>query len=159
MTGVQTCALPICSNSFFNVATAASITGCVRAHLFRSLRAVREPVYCDTDSIICRDPGTLKIGRELGEWKEEAESKAGGLWIAGRKLYALEKKGGGWKLASKGVRLSPREIQTVANGEAVKSTLHAPTFSLYTTRSARGSKADFITRTIVRDDKRKRRGA
>lgn len=153
------------SNGFFNVATAASITGCVRAHLFSSLQKVKNPVYCDTDCIVCRGTGDLVLGAELGQWKVEAKSTAGGVHIAGKKLYAFElakefrKPGKRWKLASKGVKLTANEIVRVARGEVVKSTLAAPTFSLFTTRSVKGSKADFITRTVRRDDQRKKRKA
>jgi hypothetical protein len=147
------------SDAFYNVATAASITGCVRAFMFESLRRVRRAVYCDTDSIICEDTGDLKLGTELGEWKLECESVRDGLWIAGKKIYALKIKGGKkpWKIAAKGVRLSPLEIQRIARGEKVVSTLMAPTFSIFTTRSVKGSAADFVTRTTVRADLMKRR--
>ena len=146
--------------SFFNVCTAASITGCVRAFLFESLRAVKRPVYCDTDSIICETTGNLKMGSDLGEWKIEAESEPDGLWVAAKKLYAMKLKGSGkpWKLAAKGVRLSASEIVRVANGAKITSTLDAPTFSIFTTRSVAGGKRDFVTRTTVRDDRRERRG-
>jgi DNA polymerase elongation subunit (family B) len=146
-------------DAFFNVATAASITGCVRAFMFESLRAVRRPVYCDTDSIICEDTGALKMGADLGEWKLECESVRDGLWIAAKKLYALKIKDGKkeWKLASKGVRLSAEEIQKVANGKTIKTTLEAPTFSIFTTRSVKGSSRDFVTRTTTRDDLRVRK--
>jgi DNA polymerase elongation subunit (family B) len=144
------------TDGFFNVATAASITGCVRAFIFESLRAVRRPVYCDTDSIICEDTGNLKLGAELGEWKLECESVENGVWIAAKKLYAFKIKGGKkpWKIASKGVRLSAAEICAVANGKTIRTTLAAPTFSVFTTRTVAGSKRDFVTRTTRRDDKR-----
>jgi DNA polymerase elongation subunit (family B) len=142
------------SNAFFNVATAASITGCVRAYLMQSLAVVEGAVYCDTDSIICRDPGALPLGAGLGEWKLEGVSVKDGLWIAGKKLYALNLGRGKWKTASKGVRLTPQEIIQVANGETVKKTFDAPTFSIYTTPNVKGSKGDFVERTIRRDDKR-----
>lgn len=146
-------------DAYYNVATAASITGCVRAFMFESLRKVRRPVYCDTDSIICEDTGDLKLGADLGEWKLECESEKEGLWIAAKKIYAFKIKGGKkpWKLASKGVRLSPEEIQRVASGEKITSTLMAPTFSIFTTNSVKGSKKDFVTRTTVRADLMKRR--
>lgn len=147
------------ANAFYNVATAASITGCVRAFMFESLRQVLRPVYCDTDSIICEDTGNLKLGAGLGEWKLECESETDGLWIAAKKLYAFKIKGGKkpWKLAAKGVRLTAAEICKVAEGGKIKTTLAAPTFSIYTTRTVAGSKADFVTRTTQRDDARKRR--
>lgn len=149
------------SNSFFNVATAASITGCVRANLARALRSVKRPVYCDTDSIICSDTGKLRLGTDLGEWKLEAVSKKDGLHIAGKKLYAMEiaddPKGKKWKFASKGVRLKPEQIVRVAKGEKIVSKLDAPTFSIFTSQSVAGSERDFVERTTVRDDFRKRR--
>lgn len=170
--GVWEKPVAIKSNSFFNVATAASITGAVRAFLFRSLRKVRRPVYCDTDSIICEDTGDLHLSRELGDWKLEAVSKKDGLWIAGKKLYAMHlarefwkplkpgadgrKKWNEWKTAAKGVRLSPAQLCKVAEGETVKTTAEAPTFSLFTTRAIAGSKSDFISRTIRRDDLRQK---
>lgn len=139
---------PLRADSYFNVATAASITGKVRAFLMESLAAVRRPVYCDTDCIICEDPGNLKIGVELGEWKNEGETEC--LNIAGKKLYAARLADGKWKCASKGVRISPADIVKIAGGEEIKSTLEAPSFSLV-------SGERFITRTVRRDDKRKRR--
>lgn len=150
---------PVRGDAFYNVATAASITGCVRAFMFESLRSVRRPVYCDTDSIICENTGDLKLGTGLGEWKLECQSERDGVWIAGKKIYALKIKGGKkpWKLASKGVRLSAEEIKRVAAGETVTSTLIAPTFSLFTTESVKGSKKDFVTRRTVRADLIQRR--
>ncbi len=151
---------PVRENSFFNVCTAASITGWVRAYLWRSLCAVSRPVYCDTDSIICRGPGKLKQGKGLGEWKVEAQGPR--LWVAGKKLYALklarefwkpDKKTGKilkWKKACKGVNLSAEEICRVAEGTPNTSTRDVPTFSLY-------SEDHFVTRTVRRDDQRKKR--
>ena len=37
-------------DSFYNVATAASITGFVRAFMWRAICDSEEPLYCDTDS-------------------------------------------------------------------------------------------------------------
>ena len=116
---------------FFDVALAASITGCVRASLWRSLCAVDRPVYCDTDSIICADGTGLKVGAELGDWKLEAESEPGNLWIAGKKLYAMQCTDGHWKTASKGVQLSPQDIIKVSMGETVEWKSEAPSYSLY----------------------------
>jgi hypothetical protein len=146
------------SNSFYNVATAASITGCVRAFMFESLRKVKRPVYCDTDCILCEDTGDLTLGPGLGEWKLECVSEPGGVWIAAKKLYALKKAGvtgkKAWKIACKGVRLTPKEICRVAEGERITTTLDAPTFSLFTTKTAKGDDRDFVTRRTVRDDMR-----
>lgn len=142
--------VPLNAKSFYNVATAASITGCVRAHLLESLAEVRRPVYCDTDCIICESPGPLPIGSEIGEWKLEGKTVEDGMHIAGKKLYAANLTSGKWKCASKGVRITPADIVKIASGESVTSTLEAPTFSLK-------SGARFVTRTVRRDDKRIRR--
>ena len=64
----------VIGNAFFNVATAASITGFVRSYLFRSLLAVKNPVYCDTDSIMCSNGDKLDIGGNLGQWELESEA-------------------------------------------------------------------------------------
>lgn len=138
------------SNAFFNVATAASITGFVRAYLGRALAMVKRPVYCDTDSIICEESGPLRIGEDLGHWKHEGKIMRDSLFIAGKKLYAARLESGKWKYASKGVRLAPEQIVEIAQGKAITSTLDAPTFSLLT-----GER--FITRTVRRDDQRKRK--
>lgn len=137
-------------NDFFNVATAASITGWVRAYMLRALHAVREPIYCDTDSIVCRDLGKLAIGGELGEWKVEAQD-APQMAIAGKKLYALKLADGKFKTAAKGVRLSPQDIIAVARGEARKFKFESPNFSLI-------SPVGFVERTVRRDDQRLRKG-
>jgi hypothetical protein len=141
---------PIRADSYFNVATAASITGAVRAFLMESLASVKRPVYCDTDCIVCEDPKGLKIGAGLGDWKLEGETEENGFHIAGKKLYAARLISGKWKCASKGVRLSPAQIVAVANGKDIVTTLDAPSFSLV-------SGQRFTTRTTRRDDRRKRR--
>jgi hypothetical protein len=138
------------SNAFFNVATAASITGFVRAYLARALSQVERPVYCDTDSIICGGGESLTVGANLGNWKHEGTIAKDSLWIAGKKLYAAKCDDGKWKYASKGVRLAPGQICQIAEGTPITSTLEAPTFSLLT-----GER--FITRTVRRDDQRKRK--
>ena len=103
---------------YFDVATAASITGCVRAKLLRSINKCTGVVYCDTDSIIAKDVSKLKLSNELGYWKKEKIIKT--LWVGGKKLYAALGTDGTWKTASRGVVLSPEEIIEVANGEEVK---------------------------------------
>lgn len=154
---------------FNNVCTAASITGCVRAFLMRSMHRCGGVLYCDTDSVFARDISSLDLGEGLGQWKLEKEFD--GVWIAGKKLYAgrainwqeLEKQIAAesdpkkaaklrkelWKTASKGVRLSPEQICRVAEGEAQTYEFDAPNYSLF---SAPG----FTKRTVNRDDKRKR---
>jgi len=118
--------------NFLNVACAASITGFVRAYLLRSLKAVENPYYCDTDSIICDSPGDLQIGLKLGDWGLDATGTK--LTLAGKKMYCLSggqvKGKSGHKLASKGARLKPAEIDKLAKGGKVDYTNPAPCFSI-----------------------------
>ena len=139
---------------FNNVATAASITGCVRAFLARSMHACKGVLYCDTDSIIAEDTSSLELGNELGQWKLEKECDA--VWIAGKKLYAAHDYRGGeagkkeWKTASKGVRLTAKEICEVADGEEKSYSFETPNYSVF-------SGISFTKRTVKRDDKRKKK--
>lgn len=112
----------------YNIMTAASITGAARAMLMRGLHSSVNPVYCDTDSIICeRLEGDLDEKR-LGAWKLEAEGDS--IAIAGKKLYAVMNKGELVKHACKGVRITPNDIFKVAEGQEVTYENQAPTFSL-----------------------------
>jgi len=111
-----------------NIVTAASITGYVRAHLFRDLSKVRGLIYCDTDSISAADITGLRIGGELGQWKIEAECDA--YAVAGKKLYAMRTVTGEYKVACKGVSLTPDEIISIAKGSTVKYTPSVPTYSI-----------------------------
>jgi hypothetical protein len=110
--------------SFINVATAASITGYARASLMEGLANATNPIYCDTDCIICDDLSNVPIGSGLGEWKLECEGDT--IAIAGKKQYSLFSGGKCVKLASKGVRLTPDEIWRIANGETIEYTQNAP---------------------------------
>lgn len=138
--------------NWYNVATAASITGAVRAYLWESIQKVDRPLYCDTDSIICADGSGLPLGDRLGEW--DLEGEANRVAIAGKKMYCAWLKKSHWKkdgtkivkekLATKGVRLSPDEILRVARGEKVSYYSPTPTFSLkkgvyYTTRKVQST--------------------
>lgn len=116
---------------FFNVATAASITGYVRAYLLRAIAKVTRPLYCDTDSIICEEIGELPLGQQLGDWSLDAEGDR--VAIAGKKLYAFRTLKGDHKIASKGVRLAASEIEAIANGKTVNWKNVAPSFSLKST--------------------------
>lgn len=102
---------------FNNVATAASITGASRAMMLEGLieftKAGAKVFYCDTDSIICDKP-KLKVNNlkfhesELGAWDKEKTGDT--VYIGGKKIYALFKNDNCVKIASKGVRVIPRDI-------------------------------------------------
>lgn len=124
---------PIEVQSWYNVAAGASITGAARAILMRGIHATSEPLYCDTDSIICRGDSSVPISdSELGLWKLEASGSM--VAIAGKKLYALfgendipvvdEK--GREKKACKGANLSAREILEITLGEKIEAKIDAP---------------------------------
>lgn len=114
---------------YYNVATAASVTGFGRAYLWRAICKCKGVIYCDTDGIMCRDGSALELHpTKLGAWDLEAECDFGA--IAGKKLYAAHKKKGGWKKASKGVRLSTASIIRIAKGARVTHNPIAPSFSL-----------------------------
>lgn len=124
---------------YYNVATAGSITGFVRASMWRAVCKARRPYYCDTDGLWCEGLN-LPISKELGEWKLEFEGSR--LAIAGKKLYAASdgspwtgwnQDGSapkGWKVASKGVKLSGPDIFKVANGEVLTHRKEGPSMSL-----------------------------
>lgn len=116
------------SDKFYNLGTAASITGCVRAKLMTALATVKDRYYCDTDSIICKSIGSLPLSDNIGGWEVDTEIKK--LAIAGKKMYALRSPGGETKIASKGVRLTFDEVVRVAQGETVEYKNPAPSFSI-----------------------------
>jgi len=112
---------------YYNLATAASITGFVRAYLWRSLCASATPIYCDTDCIFASRVVVPK-GKELGEWDSCGKFSYGA--VAGKKLYAFKDAKGAWKTAAKGVRLEPTEIIQLARGETVTYRQAAPVFGI-----------------------------
>jgi hypothetical protein len=134
---------------FYNIATAASITGFVRAKMFEAICDVSGPIYGDTDALACTDTGDLPLGDGLGQWKHEGDFDE--YSIAGKKTYAFHKASHPydfaldhrndylhWKVASKGVDLNPDEIRIVASGEkdshgrfkGVKYRPEVPTYSV-----------------------------
>lgn len=129
---------------YYNVATAASVTGFVRAYLFRALSSCSGLLYCDTDSIAARDTSQLRFGNALGEWKHEGVFDH--YAIAGKKLYAFHEAGADWdydpeadeptwKVASKGVNLAklkdgPQRVIDIAQGGEFKFEPEAPCYSV-----------------------------
>jgi len=135
---------------YYNVATAASITGHVRAFLWRAICAAEGVLYVDTDSLFCRAGGALAVGNDLGEWKHEGEFSH---WaIVARKIYCLFTDEG-WqktfdsaeikwreknkllpygKIASKGATLNSQEILALARGDVAEivNDKAAPSYSI-----------------------------
>lgn len=115
---------------YINVATAASITSQVRAHLWCAIDGSDDPIYCDTDCVMARSSPDLPVGEELGEWN--LEGVATDVYIGGKKLYYLKGSFGKkrFKMASKGVQPDPKKIKAVALGKTVLVKNDAPTFTL-----------------------------
>lgn len=135
--------IPLERHWYYNIATAASITGYVRAQLLQDLQTSDGLLYCDTDSIAARSVAGLDMGPELGQWKVELECDA--YAIAGKKMYAFrsafdqqfnaqkqvyEYPKGAYKIACKGVDLTAEEIIRVARGETFLFEPEVPTYSV-----------------------------
>jgi len=128
---------------YYNLATAASITGFVRAFMWRAIAKADGPIYCDTDSIAARSLGPLPYGTALGEWEHEGDFDFAA--VGGKKLYAFRPVGAkrpkDWKIACKGVRLTPKQIIKVAEGGTVEYKPDAPVFSVH-------KEPTFVNRTV-----------
>jgi hypothetical protein len=134
---------PLHRGSFYNVAIAASITSAARSIMMQGLQQADGPIYCDTDSVICRDFHGAISDFDLGAWKWETWEPEPGkperivadyAAIAGRKTYCLYNKCRGRiipiKWASKGGDLNPSEIVAIARGKKIVKTSDIPTFRL-----------------------------
>ncbi len=129
---------PSSRRQYVNVATAASITGAVRAIMMEGVDSVKNPVYCDTDSIICESTNDLTLGKDLGDWDLEFEPVVA--HIAAKKIYALRDADGNEKISSKGFKSSFKDVARLINGQTITWQNPAPTFSLKNTT--------FISRNI-----------
>ena len=118
--------VPESISKYYNVATAASITGFVRAYLWRTIKKCGDVFYCDTDSMFTSK--TVPTSKELGGWSHEFTGNSSG--FAGKKLYAIIGPNGEEKKASKGARLTTDEIFLVANGGTVFYNPSVPTYSI-----------------------------
>jgi hypothetical protein len=124
---------PCPSHRFNNVATAASITGAARAVLLEAIELASDPIYCDTDSIICRGLNGLPIhGSDLGAW--DCESEFDEVLIGGKKLYGCKVSGlpdghkDRIKIRSKGVAgLSWFDLGSIIKGQIVEKLSAGPT--------------------------------
>jgi hypothetical protein len=147
--------IPPSKHRYYNIVTAASITGWVRAFLWRSLLKCSGLIYCDTDSIAAARVDDLDIGKKLGQWK--LEETCDEYAVAGKKNYAFHVKGKPrpldvkkakpladprtrgeweelrkcWKMASKGADLTPAEMIEAATGGEVLSRASVQNFSIH----------------------------
>jgi hypothetical protein len=145
---------PSKQRTYYNVATAASITGATRSFWLRGCAASKRPLYGDTDSIICEEFHGEIHDTKLGAWKLEklgleeyghkkAFEVATSVAIAGKKMYAMFVGDEPVKMASKGCRLTGHEILEIAQGGEVVYHNQAPTFKI-------SGHADFVTRRLRR---------
>ncbi len=121
---------------FNNVGTAASITGAARAVLLDALQHAVDAIYCDTDSIICRELHGVEIDKEkLGAWDIEKEFSR--VIINGKKLYSCEEKApngqrGQIIIKSKGtVGLTQEHMEMMLDGHSTPMTNFGPTLTRY----------------------------
>ena len=132
---------------FNNVATAASITGAARAKLMEAIASAVDPLYCDTDSLICAGVNGLDVtDSQLGTW--HLEQHISEVVIAGKKLYGYipvtpSSSGpvnGKPVVRCKGVKsfnsdkpylggVTYDDIVAIAGGKTLAVTLSAPTIS------------------------------
>lgn len=148
----EVCAMwarPAPRQSFNNVGTAASITGAARSMLMRAIHGAVDPIYCDTDSIICRKLNGVEIHRsKLGAWKLEREISE--VIINGKKLYAYKYLDRDGQMAeplikSKGVSgVTWDDMVRMYNGEVLAFKNFAPTLTrdgnqFYMTRHIRAT--------------------
>jgi len=114
---------------FNNVACGASITGAARAKLMRAKYFAINPLYCDTDSLICADLTDHEINpAKLGTWKHEATISD--LIICGKKVYGYHTTSGKEKIVAKGQNgVTWADLLAVVGGATIAKTMRAPTIS------------------------------
>jgi hypothetical protein len=120
------------SSSFNDVTVAASITSAARSIMLMGLFHASEPIYCDTDSVVCREFTGDVSDTKLGHWKFEGTAEFAA--IAGRKTYCLYNMDGRKivpvKWASKGGDLNPADIIRIAKGDEIEFASEVPTFKM-----------------------------
>jgi hypothetical protein len=155
---------PSAANRYFNVGTAASITGAARAVLMQAIDASIDPLYCDTDSLINRGfkhgvdimrAGIRFDDSELGAWKYEGSIDQ--IAIVARKLYSWRGMDGKNRIKAKGANtydLTHEQMCELAldPNKSLENWSRAPRFRLdgrqeYILRHLRqwGTKAEYDT--------------
>lgn len=131
---------------FNNVGTAASITGAARSILLRAIHNAVDPIYCDTDSLICKELLNTEIHQsKLGAWKFEKEFSE--VIIAGKKTYSYRQIIKGKtvdKFKAKGApagSLNWNDMLNLVNGGSKSVTSMGPTLT-------KTGKQYYMTRTI-----------
>ena len=113
---------------FNNVATGASITGAARAVLLAQIVLAKNPIYCDTDSLICEGlhPDTELDVAKLGAWKYEGSYDD--IIIVGKKTYAVRNTDTGKeKVRSKGAfNLTWANFEGIITGQSIIQTKKGP---------------------------------
>ena len=122
---------------FNNVGTGASITGAARSVLMEAIHFAEDPIYCDTDSIICRNLPVWAVdlhNENLGAWKVEAHYSD--IIICGKKQYAARVEGkspdekGGTVYKAKGVKgLVWKDYEDMLEGAIIASVNPFPTLT------------------------------
>lgn len=114
---------------FNNVATAASITGAARAKLMRARHFAVDALYCDTDSLVCRELLEHEIHpSKLGTWKCETEISE--FIMAGKKLYGYKTPDGKEKIRAKGQNgVTWDDLRALIGGATIRKTMNAPTLT------------------------------
>jgi hypothetical protein len=143
---------------FFNVGTGASITGAARAVLLDAICKSTDPLYCDTDSLICKFLDCPTDPSKLGYWDIEAEFDE--VIIAGKKTYAARLAGSEEiKVRSKGVQFETetawRDMLRLINGDQFPIVSRGPTLTRrgtqnYLTRNIRATAPNRISRILER---------
>lgn len=139
---------------FNNVGTAASITGAARSVLLDAIQNAHDPIYCDTDSLICKSLRNVELSETtLGAWKLEKTFSE--VLITGKKQYAARRSDvpvGSSKelvLKSKGVSgLKWDDYLQMLNGTIVHTINKAPTLTkrgdqFYMRRAVRATAPQF----------------
>lgn len=141
--------------NFRNVGVAASITGAARALLLEGIQHATDPIYCDTDSIICRDLSGVAIDKvQLGAW--DLEDTFSEVLITGKKLYGVKHSSpkartqkqidrgmhSEYTIKSKGTAgITWAEMESILDGAIVAKKSFAPSFDRY-------GGQEYITRRI-----------
>jgi len=123
---------PAKSGSYYNEATAASITGFGRALLLDAIhKAGNNIVYCDTDCVMSYIRLDIPVGDGLGMW--ELEKTYSRLYIHSPKTYCGVRSGSNEKIVrSKGIKASYDQIKdSVLNSTPIIHIPEMPIFSLH----------------------------